>query len=61
MTIYDLKRLAEILAIQAEIEGMKSENITRESQGYALAYDEKAFVQAADDLRTIAAKHDEQL
>ena len=30
MTQYDVKRLALVLAVQAEIEGMKSENILRE-------------------------------
>jgi len=61
MNIYDLKRLAEILAIQAEIEGMKAENLQRESQGHSIAYGEDAFAQEAENLRYVAAKHDEQL
>jgi len=61
MNRYDIKRLAEVLAIQAEIEGMKAANKERESQGLALAYDESAFVQAANNLRTVAAKHNKKI
>jgi hypothetical protein len=61
MNEYDVKRLALVLAVQAEIEGMRVANIERESQGYSLAYDEKVFVDAAEELRVLAAKHNEQL
>jgi len=61
MTEYDIKRLALIFAIQAEIEGMKAANIEREAQGYALAYGEKAFADTAEELRVLASKHNEQL
>ena len=61
MNEYDVKRLAEVLAIQAEIEGMKAANTEREMRGLALAYDESVFVQAAEDLRMVAAKHNDQL
>ena len=61
MNNYDVKRLALVLAVQAEIEGMKVANIERESQGFAIAYPEIEFVKAAEELRTTACKHDEQL
>ena len=56
-----VKRLALVLAIQAEIEAMKAANIERESGGLALAYDEGYFMSAAEDLRNLAAKHEDQL
>ena len=61
MTEYDIKRLAEILAIQATIEGMKIANIEREMQDYAPKYNEAAFMDAAEELRVMASKHDENL
>ena len=61
MNEYDVKRLALVLAVQAEIEGMKAANIERENANHALTYDEKAFVEAAEELRMLAAKHNEQL
>lgn len=57
----DVRRLALVLALQAEIEGMKAENIIRESRGEALAYPGSMFTEAADELRNLAASHDEQL
>ena len=56
MCDYDVKRLALVLAIQAEIEGMKALNMERASQDYTLAYDELAFCEKADELRALAAK-----
>lgn len=61
MNEYDVKRLALVLALQAEIEGMKSENAARERQNYAVAYDESAFVEMAEKLRNLAYCHNEQL
>ena len=61
MNEYDVKRLALVLAVQAEIEEMKATNTERENNGYALAYDEKAFADAAKDLRELASKHNQQL
>ncbi len=58
---YDVKRLALILAIQAEIEGMKAENKQREQQGYSMAWTEVDFCQKASELRVLAGLHDEQL
>jgi hypothetical protein len=57
---YNVKRLALILAIQAEIEGMKAENMLCEQQGFSPAYDD-GFREKADDLRNLAYAHDEQL
>lgn len=61
MNEYDVKRLALVLALQAEIEGMKAENTTRERQYYAVAYDEAAFQEMAEKLRNVAYCHNEQL
>lgn len=61
MTDYTVKRLALVLAIQAEIEGMKAENMQRAIQGYSVAWTESNFCQKADELRVLAYMHDEQL
>ena len=61
MNEFDVKRLALILAIQAEIEGMKAVNFERKSQGRPLAYNESAFKIAAEELRNLAYKHNDQL
>ena len=61
MNEYDVKRLAEVFAIQAEIEGMKAENIARQNEDFALAYNEDAFECKAEELRMVAAKHNDQL
>ena len=58
MTTYDVKRLALVLAIQAEIEGMKIYNLKNPDN---LGYGEEDFNSMADKLRNIAASHDEQL
>lgn len=61
MNTADIKRLGLILAVQAEIEGMKSENTLRERQGCSLAYDETDFCQKAEEIRDIVHKHDDRL
>ncbi len=61
MNEYDVKRLAEVLAIQAEIEGMKVFNIERVQNDMTPGYDEQAFMAMAEQLRSIAAKHNDQL
>lgn len=61
MEKYDVIRLALVLAKQAEIEGMKAENITAEQNGHSLPYDGKRFMDQAADLENIANCHDEQL
>ena len=54
MTAYDVKMFALISAINAEIEAMKAANMERESHGFALAYNERAFYNMSDKLREIA-------
>jgi len=61
MTTYDIKRLALVLAVQADIEGMKVENLIRTSNGLSPAYSEDAFDRKANELRYLADVHDEQL
>jgi hypothetical protein len=61
MNNYDVKRLALILAIQAEIEGMKAENKFREINGHDLTYGDGDFEIKATELRNLAYAHDEQL
>lgn len=61
MNEYDIKRLALILAIQAEIEGGKAENKICEMNGYSLSYGEYHFFLKAEELRELAYKHNDQL
>jgi hypothetical protein len=61
MNEYDIKRLALVLAVQAEIEGMKALNKQRELDNASLGYGEIDFIYMADELRNIAGKHNEQL
>ena len=61
MNEYDVKRLAEVLAIQAEIEGMKILNIERQQNGMTPGYNQMAFDGMAEQLRIIASKHNDQL
>lgn len=61
MNDYTVKRLALILAVQADIEAMKAENDRRKDEGMAQAYDESFFFNKAEELRDLAYKHDEQL
>lgn len=61
MEQYDVMRLALVLAKQAEIEGMKAENIIREHKGLSPAYGEEQFIEKAMDLQNLAYAHNEQL
>jgi hypothetical protein len=61
MTGYDVKRLALVLAAQAELEAMKAENIQRERAGQAIAYGEKPFRDLSQRLENLAFMHDHQL
>ena len=61
MNDYTVKRLALVLAVYSEIEGMKVANIERMSRGQVVAYCEKSFFDAAKKLREIASKHKEEL
>lgn len=60
MNEYDIKRLALVLAVQAEIEGMKAENLVREQNGLSPAFIEQ-FDQKAEELRMLSYKHNDQL
>ncbi len=58
---YNVKRLALVLAVQAEIEGMKSCNDARKINGMTPAYDQAAFDAKAEKLRDLSFVHNEQL
>lgn len=58
MTEYDIKRLALVLAVQAEIEGMKTWN---QNQPDRMGYTRLDFEIKAEELRALANKHNEQL
>lgn len=58
MNEYYVKRLALVLAIQAEIEGMKAANAQHE---FDQQYTMEDFQKKAEELRTIAYCHDQQL
>ena len=57
---YNVKRLALVLAVQAEIEGMKAQNIACSARNPKF-YSEEEFNNKAEDLRNLAYAHDEQL
>lgn len=61
MNNYDVKRLALILAIQSEIEGMKALNSDRLQNNHTIAYMDDSFFEKAEELRNLASKHDDQL
>lgn len=63
MNEYDIKRLARVLAVQAEIEGMKSENTNRIYLGevHGVKYFDEDFKLKAEELRNLAAMHNDQL
>ena len=59
MELYDIRKLALIFAVQAEIEGMKAFNLIRDPNGIGLPYDENAFFVKAEELRNLAYKCNE--
>jgi hypothetical protein len=61
MDTYDVRRLALIFAVQAEIEAMKAENQQRKYLDHAIAYTESDFENKAEQLRNLAYAHNEQL
>ena len=62
MDTYSVKRLAEVLAIQAEIEGIKIHNAAMVSNGnFDNIYSLNEFYEKAEQLRVTASKHDDQL
>jgi hypothetical protein len=58
MNEYDVKRLALILAVQAEVEGMKAINAQRV---FDQEYTMEDFQKKAEELRNLAYCHNEQL
>jgi hypothetical protein len=61
MNTFDVKRLALVLSVQAEVEAMKTENSLRMSMDYSPAYTEDHFFRKANELNDLANKHDHQL
>lgn len=61
MNRFDIKRLGQIFAIQAEIEGMKAANARRAAIGGEPVYDEYYFDKRAEEIREIVNKKDEEL
>ena len=61
MDSYDVKRLALIFAIEAEIQGMIALNKYRSGLGQSIAYVDDNFFDKAEELRNLAAKHNDQL
>lgn len=61
MNEYDVRRLGLLLAIQAEIEGMKIANAERNLPMQVAAYDEKDFQAKAEELRNASYCPDQQL
>lgn len=61
MTHHDIRRLAFVFSIQAEIEGMKAENMQREQFNKSHTYTDKDFKVKAQFLRGLATSPDRQL
>ena len=61
MDSYDIKRLALILAVQAEIEGMKADNLQDTSRNMEPRWNGLFFIKRGEDLKTFAYTHNEQL
>lgn len=58
MNVYDVKRLALVLSVQSEIEGMKAANSqSQDSQPYTM----DDFENKSSELQNLAYVHDEQL
>ena len=61
MNEYDVKRLIEMEAIKAEIEGMKIANKGKNMPCEDAAFGSCYFREKAEELRILASKHNEQL
>ena len=61
MEHYDVKRLGLILAVQAEVEGMKAVNENRKQVNSGMAYVGSDFDEKADELRQLINAPDHQL
>ena len=58
---YNVKRLALVLAKQAEVEGMKAANIARQQNDESMAYTNEDFMDKSRDFENLAHSHNEQL
>jgi hypothetical protein len=56
-----VKRLALVLAIQAEIDGMEHENMLRDQFDESHAYSVVDFCAKAEELRVMSSKHEDEL
>ncbi len=61
MNKYDIIKLGLILSIQAEIEGMKADNMQRQQNNESMAYVDSDFQEKANKLQEIVYKHNDQL
>lgn len=61
MDDYTVKRLARVLAVQAEIEGMKADNLLREQNEESPAFGGEDFSAKASELENLAYCHYEHL
>ena len=61
MEDYTVKRLALVLSVQAEIEGMKANNLIQTQIGGNAFYREEAFNKKANELKNFAYISNEQL
>ena len=61
MNSYDVKRLILAFALNAEMEGMKAENMQRQVLGESMAYNDSDFINISRQLEELAQKHDEEL
>ncbi len=61
MNEFDLKRLALIEAIKAEITGMKIQNFIDKENGWTISFPLDAFEKKAQELRELAYKHNDAL
>jgi hypothetical protein len=59
MNEFDIKRLALVYALQADIEAMKVSNKQRDDDNPL--YDADQFYLKSDELQQLAAKHNDQL
>ena len=61
MDSYTVKRLALVLAVQAEIDGMKARNKIEEVNGHEPPHGFEEFKNKSVELQNLAYTHDEQL
>jgi hypothetical protein len=61
MDHYAVKRLALILAVEAELDAMRLENFNRQQNQYAEAYGAEELYAKAEELRALAHAHNDQL